>query len=97
MRALLLVAALAGCTLPAAPVGSAAVERAAAAYGRASLVLDVIVPLLPVAQAAQVRAARAAIEAAIVAARLAATPAEELSALARAEAAMRSLTAVTNR
>lgn len=83
---------LASCaSMPTAAQVAPQVERAQAAYNRIAAAAEVILPFLPAERAAQVRLAMALAERGLIAARYAATVAEQLTALKQAEAATASI------
>jgi outer membrane murein-binding lipoprotein Lpp len=79
---------LASCaTMPTAAQVTPRVERAQAAYDRIAGAVEIILPYLSPERAARVRLAMALAERGLLAAKLAATAAEQLAALKQAEAA----------
>jgi hypothetical protein len=82
---------------PPAPIerADAAIDRAQAAYDQAKLFADILLPLLPSQYQARVLAAEATANLAFAAARRAATMAEQLAALRRAETALGEIAAIT--
>ena len=73
-------------TEQAAQIGSA-IDRAQAAYGRIASAAELVLPFLSPERAARVRLAMSLAERGLLAARYAATAAEQLAALKQAEAA----------
>ncbi|MHA0330270.1 hypothetical protein [Sphingomonas melonis] len=89
---------LASCaSMPTAAQVTPKVERAQAAYNRIAAAAEVILPFLPAERAAQVRLAMALAERGLIAARYAATVAEQLAALKQAEAATASIESTAGR
>ncbi len=83
---------LASCaSMPTAVQVAPQVERAQAAYNRIAAAAEVILPFLPAERATQVRLAMALAERGLIAARYAATVAEQVAALKQAEAATASI------
>lgn len=79
---------LASCaSIPTAAQVTPKVERAQAAYNRIAAAAEVILPFLPPERVTQVRLSMALAERGLIAARYAATVAEQLAALKQAEAA----------
>ncbi len=79
---------LASCaTMPTAPQVAPRIQRAQAAYDRIASAVDLVLPYLSPERAARVRLAMALAERGLLAARLANSAAEQLTALKQAEAA----------
>lgn len=80
---------LASCaTMPTAAQVAPQIERAQAAYDRIAGAAEIVLPFLSPERTARVRLAMALAERALLAARLAATAAEQIAALRQAEAAV---------
>jgi hypothetical protein len=94
---------LASCaTMPAPSTGratqiGAAIDRAQAAYDRITATTGQVLPFLSSERAARVRLAMSLAERGLLAARYAATAAEQLAALKQAEAATATIEAATGR